>query len=73
MLFALVLYALDAVAMLVLFGFGTALLADYVLHGIAIGVLASATIAGRRRRIYLRAKHREENRPPVQSRYLEDE
>ena len=73
LLFALVLYALDAVVMLLLFGFGLSLLADYVFHGIAIGVLASATVAGRRRRTYLRAKARTENRPIVQSRYLEDE
>ena len=73
LLFSLVLYALDAVVMLLLFGFGISLLADYALHGIGIGILASATVAGRRRRDYMRAKAREEHRPPVQSRYLEDE
>ena len=73
LLFSLVLYALDSVVMLLLFGFSLNLLADYILHGIAIGILASATVSGRRRRIYLRAREREENRPPVRSRYLEDE
>ena len=73
LLFALVLYALDAVVMVLLFGVRLPLLPDYAFHGIAIGILASATIAGRRRRAYIRAKQREESRPPARSRYLEDE
>ena len=73
LLFSLALYALDAIVMLVLFGVSLTLIGDYILHGIAIGILASATVSGRKRRIYIRAAEREANRAPIRSTYLEDE
>jgi hypothetical protein len=73
MLFGLILYAVDAVIMLVLFGIEWTLLFHYVLHGIVIGALASATSSGIRLRQILRARRRATPQPPQVSRYLEDE
>lgn len=73
LLFALVLYAIDFIAMVFLFGVQLSMLVDYIIHGLGIGILASGVIAGIKRRKILRARRATARQPQPQSSYLEDE
>ncbi len=73
LLFALVLYGIDFIVMVIVFGIQLLMLFNYFIHGIAIGILASGASAGIKRRKILRARRAAASRPQVQSRYLEEE
>lgn len=74
LLFGLVLYALDFIVMLIIFGFQLSMIVDYIIHGLGIGILASGVIAGIKRRKILRAMRASASRPQqVESPYPEEE